>query len=333
MTFGLTGQGKAASGITPLAITGISPSTGSTAGGTAVTITGRGFELGMTAKIDGVLCTSLVVTSANTLTCVTPACATTGLKAVRLDRITTAANVSSNAFTYEFTDPTTIANLTAWYRADRDLTLTGTTAAWIPTRNDTAISPLPTLAAIATLPPALSAADAGYNGQDVVAWNSTDNGVALGGLTTTSTALTMFFVGEPGSGASNRFAFGGADLGGTLVVYVESGTENIRMLRGSNFDSGSTWSGKQAVACVFDGASSKVYKSALTAVATGTTTTINGLASVCLGADNAGTANHWRGADTGKIAEVLIYNRALTNSEIGLVLGYLGTRYTITIGA
>ena len=99
MPFGITGQGKAGS-ITPLTITSIQPAGGLQAGGEVVDIYGSGFELGMTAKIDGNLCTGLIVQSANQLTCTTPA-GTAGAKAVRLDRVTTAANATlAGGYTY-----------------------------------------------------------------------------------------------------------------------------------------------------------------------------------------------------------------------------------------
>ncbi len=54
-------------------VSGISPSSGPTAGGTPVTITGSGFTSPATVRIKGVLATSVVVVNANTLTAVTPA--------------------------------------------------------------------------------------------------------------------------------------------------------------------------------------------------------------------------------------------------------------------
>lgn len=54
-------------------VTGISPGTGSTAGGTAVTITGTGFVSGATVSIGGAAATSVVVSSDTTITAVTGA--------------------------------------------------------------------------------------------------------------------------------------------------------------------------------------------------------------------------------------------------------------------
>jgi len=65
----------------PLSVTGIAPSSGSTAGGTAVTITGTGFEAGATVTIGGASATSVVVVSETSITCVTPS-GTAGAKDV-----------------------------------------------------------------------------------------------------------------------------------------------------------------------------------------------------------------------------------------------------------
>lgn len=56
----------------PVLIASISPATGSTTGGAAITITGAGFEEGATATIGGAAVTNLVVVSDTTITCETP---------------------------------------------------------------------------------------------------------------------------------------------------------------------------------------------------------------------------------------------------------------------
>lgn len=63
----------------------ISPTSGSTTGGTAVTITGSGFINGASVKIGGVAATSVAFVNATTLTAVTPA-GTAGAKDVGGDQ-------------------------------------------------------------------------------------------------------------------------------------------------------------------------------------------------------------------------------------------------------
>ncbi|MCF8544798.1 MAG: IPT/TIG domain-containing protein [Ilumatobacteraceae bacterium] len=56
----------------PPTVTSISPTSGTTAGGTSVTITGANFISGATVTIGGSSCTSVVVISSTSITCTTP---------------------------------------------------------------------------------------------------------------------------------------------------------------------------------------------------------------------------------------------------------------------
>ena len=56
----------------PPTVTSISPTSGTTAGGTSVTITGTNFISGATVTIGGSSCTSVVVVSSTSITCTTP---------------------------------------------------------------------------------------------------------------------------------------------------------------------------------------------------------------------------------------------------------------------
>ena len=54
-------------------VTSVTPSSGVTAGGTAVTITGTGFLSGVRVRFGGTLCTDLVLLSSTSITCTIPA--------------------------------------------------------------------------------------------------------------------------------------------------------------------------------------------------------------------------------------------------------------------
>ncbi len=69
VTFTLTNSATLSS----FAVTTISPSSGTTAGGDAVTLTGTGFAAGATVSIGGVACTNVQVVTSTTLTCTTGA--------------------------------------------------------------------------------------------------------------------------------------------------------------------------------------------------------------------------------------------------------------------
>ena len=80
-------------------ITDISPNTGTTAGGTAVTITGTEFATGATVTFGGVSATSITVVSATEITCVTPA-HVAGAVDVVVANTDTGTVTSAGGFTY-----------------------------------------------------------------------------------------------------------------------------------------------------------------------------------------------------------------------------------------
>ncbi len=93
------GTGTAAPPPPALSITGLSPVSGPTTGGTLVTITGTSFGAGATVTFAGSLATTVTVVSAGTITCFTPAGAAGSATVV----VTNPGPVSAtalNAFTY-----------------------------------------------------------------------------------------------------------------------------------------------------------------------------------------------------------------------------------------
>ncbi|CAB4982660.1 unannotated protein [freshwater metagenome] len=77
----------------------ISPVSGSTAGTTSITITGTNFVSGATVTVGGNACTSVVVVSATSITCTTPA-GSAGAKDVVVTNSDTGAATSAGGFTY-----------------------------------------------------------------------------------------------------------------------------------------------------------------------------------------------------------------------------------------
>lgn len=85
----------------PPTITSVSPSSGSTLGGTPVAITGTGFALGATVVFDtGIAATSVVVVSSTSITCVTPADTTAGAVSVTVTNSNGLSGSITNAYTY-----------------------------------------------------------------------------------------------------------------------------------------------------------------------------------------------------------------------------------------
>ncbi len=84
--------------VTPIGVSAISPSSGLTSGGTAVTITGNSFVNGAMVTIGGGAATSVVVTNATTITAVTPAHATGKVNVVVTNPDTSNATLTNGFF-------------------------------------------------------------------------------------------------------------------------------------------------------------------------------------------------------------------------------------------
>ena len=96
-----TGTGLFAYGTVPT-VTSASPSSGSTAGGTVITITGTGFvntPSTSTVTVGGAACTSVAYVSATSLTCTTPA-GTAGANDIVVTNPGPLAGTGTGAFTY-----------------------------------------------------------------------------------------------------------------------------------------------------------------------------------------------------------------------------------------
>ena len=93
-------------------LTAISPTSGSTAGGTSITITGTDFTGATGVSIGGAACTNVVVVDATTITCTTPA-GTAGTASVL---VTTpgGTNAANTLFTYVVPTPAAIPTLSEW---------------------------------------------------------------------------------------------------------------------------------------------------------------------------------------------------------------------------
>ena len=107
------------------AMSSVSPATGSTAGGTAITITGTSLTGATSVTVGGVAATSVVVVSSTSVTAVTPA-GTAGGKSVAVTTPSGTAT-ATNAFTY-FAPPTvsSVSPATGSTAGGTAITITGT---------------------------------------------------------------------------------------------------------------------------------------------------------------------------------------------------------------
>ena len=100
----MTGTFHVMQAVTPPTITNFQPTTGSTSGGTAVTITGTNFQSGATVKFGAVAATSVNVQSATTVVATSPA-QTAGAVTITVTN-PDGQSATANGFTYVIPAPT-----------------------------------------------------------------------------------------------------------------------------------------------------------------------------------------------------------------------------------
>ena len=139
--------------VPPPTVTGVAPASGSTNGGTAVTITGTGFAAGATVTIGGNPATGVTVGNSTSITATTPAHAA-GAVGITVTNADGQSATSANAFTYIAPPPTiasvapasgptaggTVVTITGTnYAAGATVTIGGTAATGVTVVNSTTI--------------------------------------------------------------------------------------------------------------------------------------------------------------------------------------------------
>lgn len=222
--------------------------------------------------------------------------------------------------------PSNLAGLAAWYRADLLLTqVAGKVSGWGDSsgsgdanRNLIQLAP--------ALQPSYTASDAAYNNHPSVTFVS----AAAQTLQPTgrwSAALaqpfSLYIVGNSdGSPAPQNLT---GEPGGRVQVVDNNGGAGVNLYAGAFLNAGlENTAAPRIVAANFNGATSKVYQSALTAAATGPTGAY-GCSRVAISDTAVAGLN-------GKIVEAIYYSRTLSAAEHQRVMTYLGTRYAIAVG-
>jgi hypothetical protein len=222
------------------------------------------------------------------------------------------------------TDPTTLSNLIAQFRADSLSLSDGTSvASWVPAAGVEA-------AAAANGTPANQPVyhTNQISGKPAVVFTAASSQQLDTGAWGTARPVpnTVFVVGKlNASGTGNLFS-------GRNGVYNYMGTTtgtNVAIGAGAITEMSATiTSGYHVFAAVYNGASSSIYVDSKTPI-TGTTGTgaSASLPGLHLGSSSTGGGSYLDGA----IAELIVYNRALSTSEINGVLTWLGSKYGISI--
>jgi hypothetical protein len=173
--------------------------------------------------------------------------------------------------------------------------------------------------------PTYNATDAAYNNQPTASY------VAASSQELDSTAwaaaltapYTLFAVGNGDGTASAQGIVG--DSTNLVQLVLNNGGTGPTIYAGTSLPASTANSSSPRIWCaVVNGASGAIYENSRTAKATGATGT-NALSRTMIGVD---ATAHFH---NGKIAEVIVYSRALSSAEISAVLRYCSTRYAIAL--
>lgn len=144
-----------------------------------------------------------------------------------------------------------------------------------------------------------------------------------------ATPFIVFIVGRQTNGVLTRYAL--SSLSGTdYGLFTNAGGTTVGIDGAANFSSASSWlNTTAAIGLLFDGASSKIFFNAKTAVATGNTgaTPAFGFTGLCLGNYQNGAILNW----IGEISEVVVV-KSPTTEDISELFDYFGNRYALAIG-
>jgi len=226
-------------------------------------------------------------------------------------------------------NPLAIPNCVAWYRADLGVTIATGVSAWAD-QSGSGDANKNVAQATGSKQPTRNTSDAAYNLKPTLSFAS----AALQNLASGAWAVappkpcTVFFVGNDDGSATNQAAIDDLASYGMLLETNEGAAVGFDIYAGAQLNSGVARSASPRVyGAIFNGATSQTFVSANTASATGAAGTA-GATGITLGSTH-NNASYWNG----KLAEIAVYNRVISASEISQLNAYLGTRYAITIGA
>lgn len=316
-----------AAGDPAIVVSAISPNTGSAAGGTSVSITVDSSTGATGATVGGVALTSFAIADATHVT------GTTGAHAAGAVDVTVTnaegTGTLSSGFTYTSSfDPLVLPDTSGTpllWLDPTDCTNTGNgtdvTAAVDKASGSMTIG-------LTGHEPTFNSANADYANAPTF-----DCGAAQGfSLTTTGLTTTAFTVVIVGDGTDNVWF---QDGNGNYLISAGGGSgDKVQMTSAAGpYLAGATAkSGVPGVyILVFNGASSKVYTSAYTADASGDAGALSDLTGVTIGL--LGTYNMTGNGLMGSCRHALIYDGALSQTDVEYLLDGFGDESGITIGA
>lgn len=223
------------------------------------------------------------------------------------------------------TSPLQIPGIAAWYRMDLLVTQAGTVSAWGDS-SGTGDANKNLAQATAGKRPTYTASDAAYNNQPTASYAA----ASLQELDSAAWAAalvqpyTIFVVGNDAGAGTPGWVSNAAS--GAGAINYGNGSANMNAYAGSFLSStlGAN-AAKKMVGALYSGASSAIWENSSTATATGNAGAAS-LTDIVVGA-NPGSGIFLNG----KIAEVVVYSRALNAMETRALVAYFAARYAMAI--
>lgn len=218
--------------------------------------------------------------------------------------------------------PSSLSGLAAWYRGDTITTSGGAVTQW----DDKSGNGKHLVQATSGKRPTLTAS--GIGNQPSVVFDGSDDTLECASMTVASgSPFTVLFVGNSATQANRVFLDSFNAVGARLAIYCQTSSQ-ISLYGSAGFGvNGTDMSSSHVVAAVINGASSKLSVDGA-APTTGDVGTAGLASGLRVGIDQDQTAGR---SVSGQIAEIVLYSRALTTTEVTQVARYLGARYGITV--
>lgn len=216
----------------------------------------------------------------------------------------------------------------AWYEASVGVTnISGGADVWA---NQIAGDALKNAAASADFRrPTINSANASLNNKPSLDFDADDILVTGTWASAPAQPLIFAYAGYRGTGGTSFYPFDGLAAGQCNMASI-SGFASMDSASIFNVpDLGTT---AHVGASLYNGATpaSKLYNTAITAIATGTT--VSTFAGLTIGAQN-NTTGVWGGSNGGGSLAELIVVAGSSTADVTTLLNYLGAKYAITIGA
>jgi len=225
-------------------VTSVSPATGSTAGGTAITITGTNFVSGATVTIGGTAATSVVVVSGTSITAATPAHAA-GAVSIVVTNVGGQSGTLASAFTY--IAPPTISSVSPTggpIAGGTAVTITGTNFAAGATVTFGGVSATGVVVVSATSITATTPAHAAGAVTVVVTNPNTLSGSAVNGFVYTSSTISFISVAAATPQSPTRtvaVTYAGAQTAGDLNIVVVGWNDAVSTVQSVQDSNGNTY--------------------------------------------------------------------------------------------